>query len=122
MEQNDQKKAAKPSAKKNNSSALRVSNDTRKKVLSELAKANKKTFGRRIKADQLIALGLSRLTAQDIVELQEKSLSNQDKMEKAYRDYVSKFGQVSRDEFIGKMMNGEVAKFTSENAAILEGK
>jgi len=117
METTEQKKIAKPAAKKSNTAALRVSNETRRKVLSELTKANKKTFGRTIKPDQLIALALSKLTSSDIVELQEKSLSNQDRIEKAYRDYIAKNGAISRDEFLGKMLTGEVTKMVSENAA-----
>ena len=122
METTEQKKVAKPVVKKSNTTALRVSNETRRKVLSELSKANKKTFGRTIKPDQLIALALSKVTQSDIVELQEKSLSNQDRMEKAYREYIAKNGAISRDEFIGKMLTGEVAKSSFENSANSEGK
>lgn len=122
MENTEQKKAAKPQSKRSNSSTLRVSNETRKKVFSELQKANKKTFGRKIKADHLIALAITRITAQDITELQEKSLSNQDRMEQAYREFVSKHGQISRDEFIGKLLTQNAANPTSENAAIPQEK
>lgn len=122
MEQIDEKKVIKPTVKKSNSTSLRVSIDTKRKVVSELTKANKKAFGRKLKPDQLVALGLSKITPKDIVELQERSLSNEDRAEKAYRDYISKFGQITRDEFTGKMLSGEIAKFTLENATISQEK
>lgn len=121
METSEQKKVIKQAPKKPNSTALRVSNETRKKVLTELSKANRKAFGKKIKCDALIARAITKLTAQDILELQEQSLSNEDRFEQRLRDYISKHGQITRDEFLGKVLGGEVAKVSHETVTKSEG-
>lgn len=97
-------KAAKPSA----FAAIRVRKETRKRVLAELAKANKKDFGKRVHADEYLTLALSLVTQLHIKQLQEGSLSNTDRFEMAYREYVSKNGPISKDAYLGKRLNGEI--------------
>lgn len=114
MENNDQKKPVKPATKKLSTAALRVSLEFRKKVLSDLSKLNKKPFGKRIRPEAYLARAVAKLTPEDFNELQQSSLSNQDRMEQSYREYISKNGSISRDEFLGKILTGEIAKTPNE--------
>lgn len=88
---------------------LNIRRETKKKIQAELSKINKKDFGRKIHADDYILLSLSLVTAEHIQQLQEHSLSNADRLERDYRSYISKNGPLSKDEYLGKRLNGELA-------------
>lgn len=87
-------------------SPIRVKRETRKRILAELAKLNKKDFGRRIRMDDLISLALSLITSEHRQQLQDASLSNADKMERMFREYAKANPGVSRDQFIGTLLTG----------------
>ena len=112
-----QAKEQKPKAK-SELSAIRIDMSTQKLVSSLLAKANRKSYGRKIKASQLVQLALSKLDDADIRQLQEKSLSNADRMEMKFREYCKRNGGATREEFLGQLLSGDVAKSASENAAV----
>jgi hypothetical protein len=99
METSNSQKPAKQ-AKKSSSSAIRVSNETRKRLLTELAKINKKPHGKRVKLDALLLRLLPKISAQDVAELQEASLSGRDRLEQNYRAYCAKFGAITMDQFL----------------------
>ena len=87
---------------------IRVKKETRKRLLSEIAKANKKDFGRRVHADEIVAVALMLLTPDHIKKLQEDSLSVMDRLERDYRAHVAKNGPISKDVYIGKRLSGEI--------------
>ena len=93
--------------------AIRVRKETRKRVLADLAKVNKKDFGKRVHADEYLSLALGLVTQEHIKQLQSSSLSNGDRLEMAYREYVSKNGQISKDDYLGKRLAGEIAATNS---------
>ncbi len=98
---------------------VRVSKETRKRIISELTRLNKKDLGRRIKVDELIALGLSLLTSEHHAQLQDATLSNADRLERRYLGYIKDHGPISKDRFLGKVLAGEVAGEAPANAATL---
>ena len=107
MEPQSNEKKAK-SAKSSPHSSIRVRKDTRKRVLTELARINKKDFGKKVRTDELIALALGLVTPDHFRVLQEASLSNADRFERDFRAYVAKHGQMSKDEYLGKRLCGEI--------------
>ena len=117
METSEVKKAAKPVSKKSNTSAIRVSIETRKKLLAELGKVNKKQNGKRVKMDALLVKLISKLTVQDVGELQEASLTGRDRLEQNYRAYCAKFGQITMDEFFARLSEQAMSHPNSENVA-----
>jgi hypothetical protein len=129
METTNAQKPAKQ-AKKPSSSAIRVSNETRKRLLTELAKINKKPHGKRVKIDALLLRLLPKITAQDVAELQEASLSGRDRLEQNFKAYCAKFGSVTMDEFLAvisaqavpQILRGDAANSSSEKGAFSEGK
>ncbi len=104
-------------AKKNTSSAIRVSNETRKRLLAELAKINKKAHGKRVKLDALLACLIPKLTAKDVADLQEASLSGRDRLEQNFRAYCAKFGSVTMDEFLAIVSAQAVPQILRADAA-----
>ena len=97
-------KVVKGTKKISNYTSLRVKKETRRKVLSDLAKINKKEYGRRILADTYIAVAISKMTADDLKQIQDGLLSNRDRFEMEYREYVAKNGFMDKDEYFGKRM------------------
>lgn len=104
MESKQDSKASKMRKQQVSTVAVRVKRETKRRLQSEMAKINKKTIGRAVHLDALILRLLERLTEQDIIALQEQSLSNTDRLEIAHRDYIKRNGAISKDEFIGIML------------------
>ncbi len=115
---NDKKsKAAKPSAH----GAVRVHKETRKRVIVDLARINKKDFGKTVHADDYMALAVSLITPEHLTRLQEQSLSNSDRFERDYKAHVAKNGHITKDAYLGKRLSGEIDTTIApkENAAEL---
>ena len=88
--------------------SLRVKRETKRKILADLAKVNKKEFGKRVASDELLLIALSLITDQHIKSVQAASLSNADRLEIQYREFVKKNGATSKDDFLGKILSGKV--------------
>lgn len=81
------------------------------KLLASLKdKANKKNYGRKIKDAEIISKALGLLESQHIQELQEMSLSEKDRLHIAHDDFQKKNGKITLDQFIGKLLKGEIGK------------
>ena len=90
--------------------ALRVKRETRKKILIELSKANKKDFGRNLRAEDLVALAITLIRPEHIAHLQTMTLTNADRLEQQYRTYIAQHGSISKDAFLGKLLGGELTQ------------
>lgn len=101
-------KRAKSGQKKPSYTALRVRREIRRQLSDYLDAANKKDFGRRVRADEILSLALSLITPQHLQQLQEAALSNSDRLERDFRAYTAEHGAISRDEYLGKRLNGEI--------------
>lgn len=107
MEAQVNKVVIKKKAKGDGSSSIKISKEVKKKLNSLLIKINKKDFGKRVRADKVILLALQQIEEKHIKELQSSTLTNADKLEIKYREYVSQNGSISKDDFIGKLLSGE---------------
>ncbi len=96
------------SAKQSHYSSLRLKKDLKKRILSDLAKINKKDFGRKVKLGEYLDLLMNLLTPDHVTRLQEGSLSNADRLERDYRNYVTEHGLISKDDYLGKRLGGEL--------------
>jgi len=85
---------------------VRVTEKTRELLTSVLKKVNSKERGRSIKADEVIALALNLITSVEIKQLQEASLSNADRLELSYQKYIRENSPISKDEWIGILLDG----------------
>ena len=107
MEQNDGVKTANAKTHQVSTIALRVKRETAKKIAVEVLKANKKSLGRRVRPDDLIKLALTLIEPRHIEDLQRMTLSNADRLEQRYRDYVKANGQSTKEEFLGRLLDGQ---------------
>ncbi|PWU19423.1 MAG: hypothetical protein C5B49_05765 [Bdellovibrio sp.] len=95
--------------------SVRIKADSRGQAAALLIAANKKTYGRKVKLDELIELALSLVTSDHIKLLQSRSLTNEDKKEMLRQKYVEVRGPISRDEFTGFMMTSDFQSFLAES-------
>lgn len=112
METSENKKQLKSNSKKLNTTGIRVGKETKRDLARLIEKVNKKQFGKRIKVGELIALSIKLIAEKHIVELQQASLSNADKIEMQYKEYVRQNGAISKDDFLGKLHNLMVGNMT----------
>jgi hypothetical protein len=117
MEQAKVEKSNKPKAPTASTVGLRVKRETKRRVMQDLAKINKKDFGKRIKADDLIVLALGLVQDHHLKQLQEASLSNTDRLQLQHRSYIRQHGNISKDEFIGKLLAGELSDSSVQTTA-----
>ena len=104
MEPSAQVKNNKPKAPNSISVSLRMKRDTKKRIQSELAKVNKKDFGKKVRCDELIGTALSLLTEQHLKELQDGSMTNADRLELRYREHIRKHGPMTKDAYLGTLL------------------
>ncbi|MBN8540721.1 MAG: hypothetical protein J0L82_10080 [Deltaproteobacteria bacterium] len=79
------------------------------KLLGQLRdRANKKPYGRKVRDAELIAAGLRLLGEPQITELQDQTLSEQDRLRMAHEDFQKTNGKISLDQFIGRLIRGEI--------------
>jgi hypothetical protein len=90
--------------KTSNATSIAVSKETRRRILQNLERINKKDFGRRLRVDEYVARALALMTPEIDEELRESCLSSADKLERNYREYVSRGGVLSKDQFLAKVM------------------
>lgn len=79
------------------------------KLLTQLKeKANKKTYGRKIRDSEIIARALTLMEPEHIQELQEATLSEKDRLHLAHENFVKQNGKISLDQFIGRLLKGDI--------------
>ena len=121
METKQDSKSVKAKSNIVTTAPIRVKRETKKRIQTELAKINKKDFGKKVRCDELIVTMLSLLTERHIKELQDGSMTNADRLELQYRDYVKKNGATSKDEFLGKILAGNVASENGQSTPLKSG-
>lgn len=108
------KKSAKPTTSK---MIVRKFDPETYKVLTTLKeKANKKQFGRKVKEMEIIKTALSLVQDEHLKTLQDATLSEQDKLMLAHAEYVKAHGKITLDQFIGRLIRGEIAPLKSNLA------
>lgn len=90
--------------------------DTGKLLTTLKEKANKKSFGRKVRDSEIIALGLSLVTLEHLTKLQEQTYSEKDRLHLAHEDYVKNNGRISLDNFIGLLIRGEISPLKEKSA------
>ncbi|MFN3698345.1 MAG: hypothetical protein ACK4VO_12980 [Pseudobdellovibrio sp.] len=101
------KKGSKKEAKKINQ-LKKLDLETIKLLNSIKDRANKKTFGRKVKDTEIISAALRLISSEHIKELQELTLSERDRLAMAHEEFQKANGKISLDQFIGKLLKGEI--------------
>lgn len=105
VEKTSEKKA--PTVKRKN--VLKKLDPDSAKLLQTLKdRANKKTHGRKIRDGEIIAKALSLLEPQHLIELQEATLSEKDRLHIAHEEFIKQHGKITLDQFIGRLLKGDM--------------
>lgn len=110
----NEKKVRSANAKTNTMLAIRVKKETAKVVQDLLKKLNKKDFGRRVRADELISLAVTLVTPEHHKQLQDATLSEHDRVKREFREHCSKNGNISFEQYIGELRR-KAAAFDAQN-------
>jgi len=94
--------------------AIRVKKETAKSVQELLKKLNKKDYGRRVRADELISLAIGLVAPEHHQKLQEATLSEQDRVKREHREYCAQNGKISFEQYIGELRK-KAAAFDAQN-------
>ena len=94
---------------KKKSSLKKLDPEAAKLLAAIKEKANKKSFGRKVRDSEIIGRALSLIESVHIKELQDATLSERDRLALAHEEYVKQHGKITLDEFIGKLLRGETA-------------
>lgn len=100
MEDESQKKVKRPSKAGKNTS-LRVGKELRKRILAELMRLNKKDYGRRILINDYLGAAVEAMTQEQLIAIQEASLTHADRFEREYAEFNATGGTLSKDEYLG---------------------
>jgi len=98
------KKARRP---RSNTTPMRLLKTTAKELKSIVTSLNKKPLGKKVRVDEVIVKALSLLKERHLEEIKESTLTNADKLELTYREYCKSNGQISKDEYIGRLLKGD---------------
>jgi len=98
---------------KPNTTPVRLLKSTAKELKSMTLSLNKKPLGKKARIDDVIVKALSLLEEKHLEEIRESTLSNADKLELSYREYCKANGQISKDEYIGRLLANGSNSFES---------
>lgn len=77
-------------------------------------KANKKTYGRNVRDSEIIAKALTLIDHNHLLDLQENTLTEKDRLHRAHESFQKTNGKLSMDQFIGRLLKGEI-KMSGQN-------
>lgn len=95
----------KKTKKKSSTSSIKIKSNTSRKIRSILNQINKKKYGNKVLIDDLLLSLLDLIDDDFIKNLQESTLSNEDKIERAYQDFLETNEGVNKDEFLGILLS-----------------
>ena len=87
---------------------IRIHKPTARLLSSMVTKLNKKNLGKRVKADHVIAKGLSLLQEVHFEEIKAATYSSADQLELEFRKYCQLHGSISKDEFLKKILSAAI--------------
>ena len=84
---------------------IRVLKSTAKRLRTLITKLNRKSYGKKIKVDDIITKSLFLLEEKHLQEIKAASLSNFDRINIAYKNHCKSYPGTTKDEFLGMLLN-----------------
>jgi len=98
-----------------NTIPIRIKKATARTLKSIINKLNKKQFGRKVIADDVIDKALSTLNGEDLEEIKISTYSSADQLELQYRNYCRKNGYIDKEEFIKLLLKAGLPAINNLN-------
>lgn len=103
----DIKPAPKPSH--SNTIPIRITKPTARLLKSHLSICNRKSYGKKVKADAVMFKALSLLDSSHIEEIQKSTYTSQDQIDIEFKKYCSSHGAISKEEFLKIILNAALS-------------
>lgn len=103
---------AKAEKKQKRAILKKIDIETAKSLAQIKDRANRKQFGRKVKDAEIIRVALKLIGAEEIAAMQETTYSERDRLQMVHDAFQKEHGRISLDQFIGKLMRGEVSAKT----------
>jgi hypothetical protein len=94
------KKTDKKPTTSSNTVPIRLKKSTLRSLKAILNTCNRKAYGKRVKADDVIAAALELVTENHIESIQRRTYTSQDQLDIEHKKYCSVNGAISKDEFL----------------------
>jgi hypothetical protein len=88
--------------------SVRVKQATRDRILEAVDRLNQKELGRKVTPDDVVSLAVTLLKSEHFEEIQDTTLSHFDRLARNHQTYVKEHGEISKDEYLGKILSGEI--------------
>jgi hypothetical protein len=88
---------------------IRIRQKTKSKLELLLRQTNKDRPGRKVKADDLICFSLDLLTQQHLAEICDKMLSNRDRIELLFQQFLKGRRGATREDFLGELIKSRLS-------------
>lgn len=82
--------------------------ETARQLQSIKDRINRKPYGRKVRDSEIIAASVSLLTPEAILKLQVETYSERDRLGIAHEEYQKKYGKLTLEGFIAKLLSGEI--------------
>lgn len=84
---------------------IRIHKSTAKQLRNIASKCNKKVYGRKVRADDIVAAALNLLTDEHLETIKQSTYSSNDQLEIEFKNYCKVNGQITKDEFLRLLLS-----------------
>ncbi len=100
-----------------NTVPIRIHKSTARILRSIVTKLNRKSHGKKVRPDQVISKALSLLTDVHLAEIEKASYDSKDQFEIEFKKYCQKNGNISKDEFLKRLMAAALPQIETPSSA-----
>jgi hypothetical protein len=99
---------------------IRIHKTTAKQLHNITSKCNKKSYGRKVKANDIILAALDLLTDEHLEKIRQSTYSSSDQLEIEFKNYCKNHGPVTKDEFLRLLLSRSALQIPKELSATNE--
>lgn len=103
-----------------NTTPIRIHKSTAKMLRSIIAKCNRKAHGRKVKADDIIAVSVELLTDVHLEQIKRSTYSSSDQLEIEFKNFCKNNGALSKDEFLRLIISRALPQSSDKNHSTRE--
>ncbi len=100
-----------------NTVPIRIHKSTARILRSIVTKLNRKAHGKKVRPDQVISKALTLLTEVHLAEIEKASYDSKDQFEIEFKKYCQKNGNISKDEFLKRLMAAALPQIETPSSA-----
>lgn len=113
MDPTEQPSIAPTKSPSSNTVPIRLHKSTARLLRTLVTKCNRKSHGRKVKADDVIQKSLTLLQDSHLEEIKSSTYSSQDRLEIEFKKYCKEHGNISKDEFLKILLSKALPQVSS---------